>query len=350
MKVSLITDEEGWHEWDQFVKAHPKSSLYHALEWKDIMEATFGYDARFLVARSDAGIIDILPLYLVSLLGIWKKLVCIPMSGSYAAFLSENSGAHSLLIEAATVLARKEGVQYLEIRNNAPHEALLSHNFIERRPFYFSQIEIRDVETNKKLLSQRHRRSIAKGGKMGLSVVTSRDKADLGMLYAVMEEMYREFGTPIFSYSYLENMWETLMPHGLFVLFIIRHNGKVVGGGCNYVFRDKMIYKYGAYRPSARPLCPTHALIWGAIEECSRRRLRFFDLGATSAGDHGLRQFKNSFGAAENPGFFYYLPIKGKPPAMEAYHDSYQFIKKIWQHLPKPLLRIIGPHFYKWIC
>lgn len=349
MKVSMISEQD-WDEFDRFVKAQPNSSLYHTIEWKNILEATFGYKARFLVARSDSDIIDVLPLYLVSLLKVRKKLVCIPLSGTYSAFLSENSAAHSLLIDAAVELARKEGVQYLEIRSNTRHDAFAGRDFIERHPFYFSQLEIKNTAANKKLLTHGHKLSITRAGKRGVSVELSTDKDDLRKLYAVMEEMYREFGTPLFSYCYLANMRETLGAGGSFLLFLIKRDGRIIGGGCNLLYGDTMIFKYGTYLPSERALCPFHALHWNAIEECIRRGLRYADLGATSAGDKGLRQFKRNWGAVENSGFFYYLPVKGKPPEMNTYLDSFQVIKKIWRHLPKPLLRIVGSQIYKWVC
>lgn len=350
MKIRQLTRQEDWREWDRFVKEHPKSSLYHTLEWKNILEATFGYKARFLVAESGAGIIDILPLYMVSILGLWKKFVCIPLSGSYSAFLSDNSTAHSLLIGAAAALGRKEGVQYIEIRDSAPNAMLTRHNFIERRPFYFPQLAIQDVETNSKILTHGHRESISKSQKKGVVVESSNNKKDLKKFYEMLEGMYQEFGTPIFSFSYLSNMWDNLMPHDFFKLYTITYNDQTVGGGCNLIYRDQMIYKYGTYLPSARKLFPIHGFLWFTIEECVRRGLRSFNLGATSAGDKGLLQFKKSFGAVENPGYFYYLPVKGKPPAMDTYLDSFHFIKKIWRLLPRRLLRIIGPQFYRWIC
>jgi len=350
MKVSMVITDQDWDEFGRFVNNSPKSSFYHTVEWKKILEASFGHKARFLVVRSDSNIIDALPLYLVSIMGFRKKLVCIPMSGSYSTFLSENDTAQSLLLEAAIALAQKEKVQYLEIRSNLENKNLIQHNFIERNPFYFSQIAIQDLETNRKLLSEGHRKSIAKAKKLGVSIEPSEDRDDLKKLYAVMEEMYREFGTPIFDYSYLENMWEQLKPLGLFVMLVIKHAGRIIGGGCFLLSRDTLIYKYGTYLPSERALCPFPPLHWSGIEECVKRGLHFADLGASSAGDKGLLQFKKNWGASETPGYFYYLPIKGKPPQMDNYLDSFQFVKKLWKRFPKPLLRMAGPYFYRWVC
>ena len=202
MKVSLLTEQD-WPEWDRFIKAHPNSSLYHTLEWKNILEATFGYKARFLVVSSGPNIIDVLPLFLVTLLGLGKKLICIPQSGSYSAFLSDNIIAHNLLVEAAVKMAKTEGVKYLEIRSNAPSNELIQHNFLERHPFYFPHLELLDVSTNKKLLSNAHKRNVAKAKKNGVVVELSQNKSDLKTFYSMLEEMYRDYGTPIYKYSYI---------------------------------------------------------------------------------------------------------------------------------------------------
>ena len=80
------------------------------------------------------------------------------------------------------------------------------------------------------------------------------------------------------------------------------------------------------------------------------RKARYFNFGATSIGDEGLLRFKKGWGANDCKGYFYYLPVKGKPPKIEDYLDSYKLAKKIWCHLPKAYLRMIGQNAYKWLC
>ena len=241
MEVKLIKNED-LSGWDQFIKSHPQSSLFHTSEWKSILEKTFGFKAKFIAAYEGSDIIDGLPLFLVSFLGLGKKLICIPQSGFYSAFLSDHAEAQNLLIKAAINMARNEGVRYLEIRSNAPIEALAMHDFILRHPYYFPNLELIDVSTNQNAMSKLHRRNVNKAKKLGVSVELSGRKLDLKKFYAMLEEMYREYGTPIFNFSFLNNMWENLVPKDLFFLLLVKHKKNIIGGGCFYHFNDVVTY------------------------------------------------------------------------------------------------------------
>jgi len=349
MEIRLITGKE-WDEWDQFIKTHPKGSLYHSLEWKNILETTFGYKARFLAVRSEAGIVDGLPLYLVSMRGLGKKLICVPLCGYYPPLLSDHGPARNLLLDAAVKMAEEERVQYLEIRSDTAIPELDERNFIVRHPYYFPDLKLVDEQQNYKALLHAHKKNIATAQRNGVVVEPSRDKTNLLKFYAMMEEMYREYGTPIFAYSYLSNMWDELGSKDNFFFLLAKHDERVIGGGCFFHFKDTVTFKYGCCIKSAQPLRPYNALTWRGITLGIERGAHYFNFGATSYRDKGLLFFKKGWGAEEGKTYFYYLPIKGKPPEMEAYLDSFKLIKKIWRHLPKPVLRAIGPHFYKWIC
>jgi serine/alanine adding enzyme len=166
----------------------------------------------------------------------------------------------------------------------------------------------------------------------------------------MMEEMYRDYGTPIFPYSYLSNMWDELVPKGHFFFLIVKHKDNLIGGGCFHHYHDTITFKYGCCLKAFSPMRPYNALTWKGITHGIDNGARHFNFGATSIKDEGLLFFKKGWGAEKGKAFFYYLPIKGQPPKMEAYLDSFQWIKKIWRRLPKPMLRLVGPYFYKWIC
>jgi hypothetical protein len=96
---------------------------------------TFGFKAIFIAAYESSDIIDGLPLFSVSVLGLGIKIICIPQSGFYSAFLSDHNKVHKLLIKAAINMTQDEGVRYLEIRSDAPIGAFARHDFIVRHSY-----------------------------------------------------------------------------------------------------------------------------------------------------------------------------------------------------------------------
>ena len=74
-----------------------------------------------------------------------------------------------------------------------------------------------------------------------------------------------------------------------------------------------------------------------------------FDFGRSTR-QSGTYQFKRQWGAAEEPLFWYRLPIASRqiasaPPA-RAGND---FLARMWQHLPLAVTRQVGPHVRKYL-
>ena len=58
-----------------FVRAHPGATLYHTLQWRDLIRDVFGHRPEYLVAAADGQIRGVLPLFHVTLPMVGAKLI-----------------------------------------------------------------------------------------------------------------------------------------------------------------------------------------------------------------------------------------------------------------------------------
>ena len=95
-------------EWRDFIHSNENASIYHTLEWKNILEESFGFKAINMTLKYKNEILEILPLYLIKKPFLGKKIISIPLSGYHSTFLSNNTKAHGLLIKAIVDIAIKK--------------------------------------------------------------------------------------------------------------------------------------------------------------------------------------------------------------------------------------------------
>ena len=165
-----------------------------------------------------------------------------------------------------------------------------------------------------------------------------------------MADLFQNFGSPIFNFNYLKNMWMSLHDYGELVLLKILQKGIIVGGGIFLFYNDQIIYKYGACKKEYLQFRPYNALIWEAILMGLERKMEHLNLGAVAVGEEGLIGFKKSWGANMHRSLFYYFPVEGNSPKIENYFNSFSLAKTIWRHLPRTLVNNLGPKTYEWIC
>jgi CelD/BcsL family acetyltransferase involved in cellulose biosynthesis len=88
---------------------------------------------------------------------------------------------------------------------------------------------------------------------------------------------------------------------GLGWALIVETEGRPVAAAVFLAWNGTVIYKFGASDESAWRLRPNHLLFWHAIRTACEQGYQWFDFGRTDAGQNGLRDFKRSWGTAEEP-------------------------------------------------
>jgi len=90
-------------------------------------------------------------------------------------------------------------------------------------------------------------------------------------------------------------------------------------------------------------VAPNMLLYWAFIERSAEHGLDAFNFGRCTPGS-GTHRFKQQWGAAEEPLFWYSIPaassLARSQPDRRA---SISFLSRTWQHLPLSLTRQVGP-------
>jgi len=100
-----------------FVEQRAEASFYHDQAWLDLISKLYGYSVISLTTTNSSGQISgFLPLCFMYSRLTGRRLVALPFS-DHCPILAEDEASANELIDQAILLARKEKVQYLELRS-----------------------------------------------------------------------------------------------------------------------------------------------------------------------------------------------------------------------------------------
>src|SRR5262249_59613082 len=115
----------------------------------------------------------------------------------------------------------------------------------------------------------------------------------------------RRQGVPIQPKRFFGLLWDRIIAPGMgSVLVVETPAGDPIAAAVFVAWNGTVVYKFGASDASSWSLRPNHLLFWHAIRTACEQGCRWFDFGRTDLGQEGLRNFKLSWGAAEEPLFY----------------------------------------------
>ncbi len=111
--------------WNAFVYAEPEATFFHRFEWRDVLGRAFGHRSHYLLAERAGRVVGVLPLAEVKSVLFGHSLISTPFC-VYGGIVARDAGAFEALEQAACELARRLGVDYLEMRNRAKRHEMMS--------------------------------------------------------------------------------------------------------------------------------------------------------------------------------------------------------------------------------
>jgi len=100
---------------------------------------------------------------------------------------------------------------------------------------------------------------------------------------------------------------------------------------------------WAASRREMLRFSPNMLLYWEAIADAADRGLREFCMGRSTEGS-GPHRFKTQWGATPTRlRWEYVLPEGGEMPGLNPDNPKFRLAVRIWQRLPLPLTRWLGP-------
>jgi CelD/BcsL family acetyltransferase involved in cellulose biosynthesis len=329
--------------WAGFVAGQPSATPFHHPEWGRLIADCYGFRA-FAVTTSDAtGEIRAgLPVVEVRHLGGKPKWVTLPFT-DYCPPLVRTPQEETDLVCALHRASRAAGIPRVEVR--APVEGAASISNGTLRHVIALDGGPAAVRAG---FGRSVRKNIRRAGARGVTIRRAERPEDLvDTFYQLHLRTRRRFGVPIQPRRFFRMLWESMIRTGLGSVFIAEASARPIAAEVLLSWNGTTISKYSASDERAWPLRANSLITWHLIETACEQGSRWFDFGRTDAGNEGLRAFKRSWGAAEEPLVYGTLGARPEPaPARDGMADH--LLASAIRHGPMVFCRAAGETLYRY--
>jgi FemAB-related protein (PEP-CTERM system-associated) len=338
MKAVAVDSEAG--EWDSFLQSVDGATSCHQFGWKVVINKSFGHQCHYLAAIDGNGEWQgVLPLVHMSSRIFGNFLVSVPFV-NYGGLLCKTASAERLLLDEAERLRRSLGAKFVELRH-------LEHG-LEVLPTRLNKVTMileltSDIDSQWKAFKSEVRNRIRKSQKSDLQpVIGHLDLLD--EFYGVFARNMRDLGTPVYAKEFFRNVLEAFPDTTK--IFAVRYQQKIIGAAIAYWYRDVLEIPWVSSVRDYMTLCPNNMLYWEAIQYAISQGFRKFDFGRSTMNEthEGTYNYKKQWGALPVQLHWQYLMDgNGEMPEINPSNPKYKAAIRVWQHLPVPVTRVLGP-------
>jgi len=322
--------------WDEYVYRHPAASVFHLTAWKRVIEKAFKFEPRYLFVEEQGNIRGVLPLFMVSSVLFGRSLISTPIA-VYGGVCSDNEQVSEQLRRAACVMAERERVQYLELREQFP---VTASGFRAKELYVTFDLEL--PRTAEQLLGgfpRDTRYMIRKGQKNGLRSVV--DNQQLDAFYEIYSRSFSHLGTPVFAKRLFRVVLDEFA--GQCELTTIWGGQKALAAVLSFRFRDGVFPYFGGSLVEGRPLAANNFMYYEVMRRALEAGGRFFDFGRSKLGS-GSYSFKTQWNMRERSLPYQFFLVRRKSvPNFSPANPKFNLAIALWKALPLPVTKILGP-------
>jgi len=331
--------------WAGFVAGHPEATPFHHPDWAAVVARCYGFPAFALVTSDETG--DVrggLPLVEVRHLGSAPKWVSLPYT-DYCQPLVAARQDEEQLAAGLRRASGSAGVRWVEVR--AP---LAGMSVIDRPAIrHLLALDESPAHVYAGFHRSQVQRSIRRAEREKLTVRAATRPEDLcGTFYRLHLRTRRRLGVAVQPMRFFRLLWDEVISRGLGSVLIVEASGAPVAAAVFLAWNETVIYKFGASDPAAWPMRPNHLLFWHAIRAACEHGYRWLDFGRTDVGHNGLRNFKLSWGAVEEP--IAYGTLGTSPAAAPAGGIGGRMLGQAIRRGPLLVCRMAGESLYRYFA
>lgn len=351
--VQILTAEQAESRgWNNMVAEHPLGSVFQHTAFVKVISATFGHTKPYYVSLLDKSghCVGGLAILLVKSWLTGVRLVSIPFA-FYADPMISSRGEFETLFREILELFKREKASYVEIKARNSTDLLAETNLMI--PVYYHKTYILDLTKGLSAIWDGFKRtsvkqSIRRAEKSGVRVRLARSEREVISFYQVLTRDRRRLGLPPQKPEYFQNVWRYLVPRGLAQLWVAHKRNQLVGGLCNFTFKETVFLGYIGTDVSCRRYGVGQYLFWAAIRAASERGLRTVDFGKASPHADGQINYKKNWGTVElEAPVFYYPRVMGVSSYDDKRKLSYKLMRLFWASIPPGLSTIASRFFYR---
>jgi FemAB-related protein (PEP-CTERM system-associated) len=322
--------------WDEYVYRHPFGSIFHLTAWKRVVERGFKFESRYLFLEEHGSIRGVLPLFMVSNVLFGRSLISTPMA-VYGGICADNAEMSSQLRQAACQMAKRDRVQYLELREQWP----ITASGFETKDLYVTfDLELpRVLDELLRGFPRDTRYMIRKGQKNDLRAVV--DNRELDTFYEIYSRSFSHLGTPVFSKRLFKIVLDEFREQC--ELTTVWRGQKALASVLSFRFRDWVLPYFGGSLVESRPFAANNFMYFEVMRHALETGVRHFDFGRSKLGS-GSHAFKTQWNMRERrlPYQFFLVRRKSVPNFSPA-NPKFTLAISLWKALPLPITKILGP-------
>jgi len=356
-------DPIGDDRWTQLLERQPQASVFHTVPWLEALRCTYGYWPVALTTYAPEGKLrDGIPFCRVKSWISGSRLVSLPFS-DHCQPLVQNGGDFEAYLLSLSAHCRRTECKYIEMRPlklpngetaelpRASHRNGAAVNsgdndFIEVEQYNCHTIDLRsDLQT---LFNNFHKsciqRKIERAERERLEYEAGRSEAILAKFYHLLLLTRRRHGLPPQPRTWFRNLIDGF-GEGLTIRVACKDQ-QPVAGMLTLLYKNTLVYKYGASDATLHRVGGMPMLFWKAIQEEKLRGAEELDLGRSEVTNPGLNQFKEHLGGVRRK--LLYFRMSCHPEAFIAARPM-AAAHALFTRMPAPLAEVAGRMLYKHI-
>ena len=349
--------------WDHLVETTPGGTYCHLAAWREIMADVLGHECMYVHAREsgeDEGEVrGILPLVRVRSRLFGHFLVSMPFL-NYGGPLG-TPPARRALTRWALHAAKGSEADLLELRCRpeggigAEQESEEAGEGAEQPPEGVAEAHEDLVVSGRKVavvlplpddaevlwkdvLRSKVRSQVRKPMKEGLEARFGADQVDA--FYQVFARNMRDLGTPVLPVELFQALPTAFGERVRFC--VVYREGEPVAGGCGFRCADEFEITWASALREHSRAAPNMLLYWRMMERALEEGARAFNFGRCTP-DTGSHKFKLQWGGHDVPLPWTAWSPDGRTATPNPEEGRYARAIALWQKLPVPVTRILGP-------
>ena len=348
MQISIVDDPQLESAYSQYVSAHPDSTIYHTLAWRDIVQREYGFRPLYLIAESDGKTVGAMPVFQVNNL-TGRKLISLPCS-QFGGDLSDDEKVTQeflrYLSERQSELRFKKAVIKFNRQLTGDYEGW----DVRQEAVVCTLDTTKTFDELKKAFSRNKKRTYKKGLEAGLETKWCDTDADLRAVYDLEVDLRRRQGVPIFSFRYLRDLVRVFSPdQQVRVLMTKDSNGKIVAAELFFQHKENATNGYSVtHAKQYDTISPITFTQWNQIQYCAENaKIRELHFGTTDLGEEGILLFKKKWGAEDWPISTAYFPSGATVTSTTKSGLAYRLFRSGMRRLPRGVYSTVGRYIIR---
>jgi hypothetical protein len=218
--------------WNDFVHMHPRSNIFHTLEWRHVLESVFGYRTVYMLSKGSNGkIAAVLPLAYVSSFLTGRRLVSLPFSQYCGPLWTDEDALVCILSCLDNIrVATRSNYVLLKMKQPLADDVRKRCNLTQVHHYFQSNISLDGTKEQiwHRLHKDSTRWAVRKAERLGVRVQNSERIEDSKYLYELMLKTSKRHGTPSYPPSLFLEIYRSLIPNGLAKVFFATYGNRAI--------------------------------------------------------------------------------------------------------------------------